>query len=262
MNKDNFIKYMQDPASLSHASIAELSQLTQEFPYCQSARILLTINLFKEKNIHYNTELKTTAIFAGDRYVLKKHIDRLNVSNEKIVLPDEFVVSSKQAEKGKAEEKEAVQKTETPKEEVKEAVQEKHTKQEKAEPEDAATRIARLRRIVEERIKEIEAEAKGEPIAPVTDPSGKTKQQLIDEFIIKAPGISRANEAFFNPVLAAKESIVDQENIVSETLAQIYFDQQHFEKAIHVYEKLSLKFPEKSTYFAGLIEKAKKELKT
>ncbi|HEY9114210.1 MAG TPA: hypothetical protein VIN10_05880 [Bacteroidales bacterium] len=90
----------------------------------------------------------------------------------------------------------------------------------------------------------------------------KTKAELIDEFIKNLPGISRPKSTFFDPVDAAKPSITDQENVISETLAKIYFDQKYFEKAIKIYERLSLKFPEKSSYFAALIEKAKNELKS
>ena len=90
----------------------------------------------------------------------------------------------------------------------------------------------------------------------------KTKAELIDEFIKNLPGISRPKSTFFDPVDAAKTSVVDQENVISETLAKIYFDQKYFEKAIKIYERLSLKFPEKSSYFAALIEKAKNELKS
>jgi hypothetical protein len=87
----------------------------------------------------------------------------------------------------------------------------------------------------------------------------KTKTDLIDQFIENEPSISRQKETFFNPVTAAKSSITDQENIISETLAQIYLDQGFIDKAISTYRKLSLKYPEKSTYFAALIEKAGKK---
>ncbi len=265
MNKDHFVKYLQEPETLDKDSITDLTQLIQEFPYCQSARILLSINLFKEKNIHFETELKTTAVFAGDRYMLKKHIDRINHANVKIVLHDEYKEEVEETDSEPVKPKEETKAEESNDKLVgEEAIDPDEEVLAEAAPEtlDPAERIARLRRIVEERIKEIEAEAKGKPVKPAKDDSGKTKQQLIDEFIMNDPGITRGGETFFNPIVAAKESIVDQENIVSETLAQIYFDQQHYEKAITVYEKLSLKFPEKSTYFAGLIEKAKTELKT
>lgn len=47
------------------------------------------------------------------------------------------------------------------------------------------------------------------------------------------------------------------EGIYTETLAEIYFQQQIYKRAIEIYEKLILLYPEKSTYFASLIEKVK-----
>ena len=49
-----------------------------------------------------------------------------------------------------------------------------------------------------------------------------------------------------------------ENSFVTETLARIYAQQKHYKKAIQAYENLSLKFPEKSTYFAGQIEKLEK----
>ena len=43
----------------------------------------------------------------------------------------------------------------------------------------------------------------------------------------------------------------------TETLAQIYADQGYPEQAKQIYSRLSLRFPEKSAYFAALIEKIK-----
>ena len=55
-----------------------------------------------------------------------------------------------------------------------------------------------------------------------------------------------------------------QENneIINETLAKVYTRQEHYDKAISIYKKLSLKYPQKSIYFAdqiNLINKLKKK---
>lgn len=46
-------------------------------------------------------------------------------------------------------------------------------------------------------------------------------------------------------------------DIVSETLAQIFIDQGYTEQAKDIYTKLSLQSPEKSAYFASLIDNLK-----
>jgi len=54
---------------------------------------------------------------------------------------------------------------------------------------------------------------------------------------------------------------VPEELFYTETLARIYGEQELHQMAIDIYEKLILIYPEKSTYFASLIEEQKKHLK-
>lgn len=94
---------------------------------------------------------------------------------------------------------------------------------------------------------------------PVKKTDIQKSKQIIDRFIETDPRITPARSSFYSPVNMAKRSVQESDDLVSETLARIYAQQGNFQKAIHLYELLSLKFPEKSLYFAALIEELKKK---
>lgn len=94
---------------------------------------------------------------------------------------------------------------------------------------------------------------------PMNKPAEVAKSSLIDKFIQENPSIQRPKKEFFSPEKAMKKSEVLDLNIATETLANIYKIQGYPEKAVKVYEQLQLKFPEKLSYFASLIEKLKLE---
>lgn len=77
---------------------------------------------------------------------------------------------------------------------------------------------------------------------------------LIDKFLKNDPKITPQKTEFYTPGNVAKLSITDSEDFVSETLAVIYIKQGYYTKAARVFEKLSLKFPEKSPYFAARLK--------
>ena len=86
----------------------------------------------------------------------------------------------------------------------------------------------------------------------------KQRKDIINKIIDLDPGrIKLGNQKFFTPQTDAKQSLLENEHLVTETLAKIYALQGNNTKAIRAYEILSLKFPQKSVYFTTLIEKLK-----
>jgi hypothetical protein len=91
-----------------------------------------------------------------------------------------------------------------------------------------------------------------------------TGESLIDKFLLAKPRVIRqpSEEQQHNTATNLKEmaekSTVENDEIITETLAILYFEQKNFEKAMDAYNKLSLKYPEKSVYFATRIEEIEK----
>ncbi|NOZ48321.1 MAG: hypothetical protein GXO79_16325 [Chlorobi bacterium] len=85
--------------------------------------------------------------------------------------------------------------------------------------------------------------------------------QLIDEFIDTNPKITPVQSEDKEITNFAEESVKETTEFFTETLATIYIKQKAYNKAILAYEKLSLKYPEKSIYFANQIKKIKKLIK-
>ena len=77
---------------------------------------------------------------------------------------------------------------------------------------------------------------------------------IIDKFLEENPSIKRKVLSDKEKDLS-EESTKFQDEIASEYLAEIYTKQGNKLRAIKIYENLSLKFPEKKSYFADLIQK-------
>ena len=100
-----------------------------------------------------------------------------------------------------------------------------------------------------------------ESIPPVIEPPAKRKEdQLIERFIIQEPHIHPPSSDKLDTENKAKKSSEDADILVTETLAKVYLDQMLYHKALDTYQKLLLKFPEKSRYFTSQIELIEKKI--
>lgn len=85
-----------------------------------------------------------------------------------------------------------------------------------------------------------------EPIKPLK------QQDLIDKFIASNPKIHLSDKFEYEEPQNLTQNEVS-ESVFTESLAKIYIKQGQYEKALHIFEKLNLKYPEKNTYFADQI---------
>lgn len=96
-----------------------------------------------------------------------------------------------------------------------------------------------------------------------TTPTSKKKKQIeiIEKFIQDEPRIERLKiaeaESTTGFIDLANKSMRSEDSFETETLAQLMANQGKLKKAEAIYKKLSLKYPEKSTYFATQIQKLK-----
>ncbi len=87
---------------------------------------------------------------------------------------------------------------------------------------------------------------------------------LIDRFLSsgqrvkRGAGVGETEVAGEHIKEVVEKSTLETDEIITETLANIYFQQNNFEKAEEAYKKLSLKYPEKSVYFATRINEIEK----
>ena len=218
-----------------------LSSIVAEYPYFTLAQILLAIGFDLTEDKRQNRQLRLASAMSPDRNALRLLLSESKEKKEACDLPDEFGNESQQT----------LESVVIPEIDLSKSQEELSREMDLLE--EKRKSLDELKYLIEQRIIELEREK--EEVAKEDKTLSKT--EIIDKFIAENPQISRPKQEFYNPMVVAQTSVVDKENIISETLATIYLNQGYVEKAISVYQKLSLKNPEKSVYFAELIEKAK-----
>ena len=261
-----------------------MEEVLKEFPYFQTARLVHLKNLSNTDDIHFEKELRKTAAYAGDRKVLYYLILQKAITEKAFQIDTEITKSLESEQPTEIATKETV-KEKIEEDTIEEILQEEVVSETKKEPSALDELILQgaisasldrdIEEIAEEELNEeetieetLEDETQEIDISNLSftewlkyssgqqQPKipSKSIENIIDDFIQNEPKISKPKTEFFSPTELARKSVEDHEDIVTETLANIYLAQGNYNKAIKAFERLSLNYPEKSTYFAARIK--------
>jgi hypothetical protein len=298
MNKADYNSLLEGPEQMTAQQIADLKSVVERYPYFQSARALYLKGLKNTDSFKYNTALKKTAAYTTDRSVLfdyitsevfnqnaiseniKQNTEYLkgldlmevdDISVNKSVLIDEALKTYIQSTEGVLDPELFERKeTEPPVAEVGPEEQPiLGVDVDNIQPEEqlqigkplefdqnethSFTEWLKITdfKPIERSIEETKTSQKAEKQTPLSSKLG-----LIDKFIAENPKIVPAEQP--PPVPRSTEESWKDEALMTETLARIYLEQKNYHKAIQSYKILSLKYPEKSTFFADQIKAVEK----
>lgn len=290
MNKNNYLQLLKNNNSILNIELDKLTDVVESFPYFQSARMLHLKKLKTLSNFNFNANLRKTAAHTIDRTVLFNYITQsINEPTAKptlvknkveiykpIIPKPEAVILKPETEILKSETDFFKPKAETLKSEIKVAepkedfIPEKKVhkiidfnKNDKLSFNEwlQLSSVKQINRQVNEKLSE-----KQNYKIPEYKVTNKTKESkisnsnfdLIDKFIENNPKLKPPQKGDTIGGNIAKDSTLENEGWMTETLAQVYIEQHKYSKAIKTYKILSLKFPKKSAFFTDQIKAVKK----
>ena len=294
MTTQDFIQILQQPQIVSNEQTNALSGIIEEFPYFQSARAVYLKGLKNKESFKYNQALKITAAYTTDRSILfdfitsesfnqneisdyikqnTAYINNLDVTVEDISVNKSVTFDDDLDTHIKATKEIINPDLFQPKIEIKEIASfnkdEVETEDQKDKTPEKVLNIGKpldfdktethsfnewlkLTSFTPIERNENNSE-KEEEIDDVSEIDRDKKFELIDKFIANNPKLEPAKTSGKKQNLA-KERMIQPEALMTETLARIYVKQKNYKKAIQSYKILSLKYPEKSGFFADQIK--------
>lgn len=246
--------------SLEECSIEEIQDLANQYPYFSSAQILLAAKQQQTHHPEFEKQIITTSVHVNNplwldhllngessqgKSIIEQKVQVAEVfeepNNDELVIkksPREFVVASKQEEGVTAPPQPVIERAESKEQPL------------VFEPYYTVDYFASqgIKNVIEERPKD----KFSQQLKSFTEWL-KTIKQLPPQQVA-ALSDSRSEEKV---VQLATHSIEDR-NVDTEAMAEVWIKQGHPEKAVEIYRKLSLLNPSKSGYFASLIENLKK----
>lgn len=213
MRAKQLLEYLQSPQQLTADQVAELQALVMRYPYFQAAHALVAKAAYDKDTSTAGHAIQRAAMYATDRNHLRALLEDT---------PPFSVPPSPAMPRTSAQSTTAV--TQAPKEEhfINGYVDKLHQQQ--------------ARQITKEKV-----------LAQLD-----LIQAFVDSDISFKPQFTQAPPSAESQVDLTKDTVQLHDDLLTENLAKILFRQGKVQQAIEIYDKLRLKYPEKSTYFASL----------
>ncbi|MFT4575605.1 MAG: hypothetical protein ACI9SI_000515 [Polaribacter sp.] len=225
MNTKSFTELLKTRQHMNSESSVYLTSIIDEYPYFQAARAIFLKNLKNNESFKYNSELKKTAAYSTDRTVLFDFITSAVFTKERTEIKE---VQQQITERDSIKEPIAI-------EEELEIGKPISFTQTEGHSFNQWLQISTHKKIVREENEQ------------------QNKADIINSFIKQNPKISKVPKDSDRKEV----SIIEKQDsyLMTETLAKVYLEQKKYENAIKAYEILSLKYPEKSGFFADQIKR-------
>lgn len=292
MTLERFSRIVDDPDLLRTITYEELKTLALAYPYAHNLRYLLAIKASQTEHQDVVKNIATAAAYSIDRMQLFRLVAPQMIAPQEAWVAEE-VLELKPIETIKRKLEDELHTIDTVEKQVEgslEAALEHPAEQRATEdvrqnqeltPETGGIEDTDLPQIpyqsfsdwigcfrpqvldamvsdvVEEPVKVLPNSA---PIEQLVDPKTTDNQYFEEEDALEtedAPVEESTKSQGIAQILAEK-SVAENKDVISETLAKLYAKQGYRDKAIAMYERLGLAFPEKSPYFAAEIDKLKK----
>ena len=221
MNSSKFINFIQYPETIQKGDLQQLDELCKEYPYCSSLHKIRLKSLQGSSIDKYNNALKLAAVTSGNRAILFDFIKEA---------PFEPIKKNIQIPKKKSNESVPVSMP----------LGIKNTDMHSF---SEWLKLLTLKPIV--RSEKREKNSSPSNTDKIIDFVGNNKKYKIDK------------KEFFSPIQMQEENLTENNHLMTETLANLYVEQGHPQKAIMAFEILSLKYPQKSSLFAARIKDIK-----
>ncbi len=233
-----FIDILKEKRSIQQSETEKLKIVIEEFPYFQAAKIMYIKGLKNQDSFKYNNELKITSAYTTDRAVLFDYITakdfndkdnmRVDVLDKK-PNTDELLSSFKKEEEAtKIKEELKIGKP------ISFSASDSYSFNEWLQ---LSTHKVIGKKLEESRNKTYK------------------KEDLVDKFIENNPKIKPLSEG--KKISVSIDEIKQDTELMTETLVKVYLEQNKFSEAIKAYRILTLKYLEKSVFFADQIKKVR-----